>query len=132
MTKIFKIAIVLCGLAAVCWGQELFDVQVKGKQKWPAAEADKLYLSACAAVQKEFRSTRPIRPQITLVLGSERNEARLETREIRLTQWNSYLFTQGVVIFAFEDLMPEKDRLAMARRVINWADASVDIDVISK
>ena len=132
MRKILKIAIVLCGLAAGCWGQKLFEVQVKGRQKWPSAEADKLYLSACAAVQKEFRSTQPIRPQITLVLGDENNEARLETREIRLTRWNSYLFTQGVVIFAFEDLMPIKERMAMARRAINWADASVDVDVISK
>ena len=101
-------------------GQRLFDVQVKGSQKWPSAEADKLYLSACAAVQKEFRSNRPIRPQIILVLGAEKNEARLETREIRLTKWNSYLFTQGVVILAFEDLMPMKDRMAMARRAVSW------------
>jgi hypothetical protein len=132
MTKIFKIVIVLCGLAAASWGQGLFDVQVKGRQRWPAAEAEKLYLSACAAVQKEFRSTRPMRPRITLVLGAENNEARLETREIRLTRWNSYLFTEGVVIFAFEDLMPIKDRMTMARRAINWADASVDVDVMSK
>lgn len=132
MTKIFKIAIVLCGLAAVCWGQKLFEVQVQARQKWPAAEADKLYLAACAAVQKEFKSTRPIRPQITLVLGAETNVARLETREIRLTRWNSYMFTQGVVVFAFEDLMSPKDRMVMARRAINWADASVDVDVISK
>jgi len=83
-------------------------------------------------MQKEFRSTRPIRPQITLVLGAESNEARLETREVRLTKWDSYLFTQGVVIFAFEDLMPTKDRMAMIRRAINWADASVDIGVIAK
>ena len=132
MTKIFKIAIVLCGLASGCWGQNLFGVQVKGRQKWPSAEADRLYLSACAAVQKEFRSPQPIRPQIILVLGAEKNAAHLETREIRLTQWNSYLFTEGVVIFAFEDLMPMKARMAMARRVVNWADASIDVDVIGK
>jgi len=63
---------------------------------------------------------------------AESNEARLETREVRLTKWDSYLFTQGVVIFAFEDLMPTKDRMAMIRQAINWADASVDVGVIAK
>jgi len=37
-----------------------------------------------------------------------------------------------VVIFAFEDLMPTKDRMAMIRQAINWADASVDVGVIAK
>jgi len=67
-------------------GQKLFDVHAKGRQKWPAAKADRLYLSACGAMQKEFKSTRPIRPQITLVLRAESNEARLETRKVRLTK----------------------------------------------
>jgi len=132
MTNILKVAIVICGLATGGQGQELFDVQVKGKQQWPAAEANRLYLSACAAVQREFGTHQPVRPQITLVLGAENNEARLETREIWLTKWNSYLFTEGVVIFAFEDLLPPRQRMIVARRAVNWADASVDVNLLSK
>jgi hypothetical protein len=54
MTKASRLTVVVFLLAAGCWSQNLLTVQVKGKQKWPAEEADKLYLSACSAVQREF------------------------------------------------------------------------------
>jgi|SRR5215471_905852 len=132
MTKTLRVAIVIFGMAAGCWGQKYFTVEVNGKQQWPSTEADRLYLSACSAVQTEFRTTGTVRPKITLVLGAEKNEARMDTREIRLTSWDSYLFTEGVVIFAFEDLMTIKERMVMARRAINWANASVDVALMSK
>lgn len=132
MRKALRPTLVVLILAAGCWAQNLLAVQVKGKQQWPAREADKLYLSACSAVQREFGSARSVRPQLTLILGADRNEARMDRREIRLIKWNPYLFAQGVVMFAFEDLMPEGEKLVVARRAMNWADSTVEIKAISK
>jgi hypothetical protein len=132
MTKASRLAVVVLILAAGSWAQNLLAVQVKGKQQWPAEEANKLYLSACSAVQREFGSARPVRPQVTLVLGADKNEALWDRREIRLIKWNPYLFAEGVVMFAFEDLMPLDERLTIAKRAVNWADSTVEIKGISK
>jgi hypothetical protein len=132
MAKVSRLTVVFLALAAGCWAQNSLEVQVKGKQQWPAEEADKLYLSACSAVQREFRGARPVRPQVTLVLGASKNEALLDRREIRLIKWDPYLFAQGVVMLAFEGLMPPGERLAVARRAVNWADSTVEINAISK
>ncbi len=132
MTKASRLTVVVLVLTAGCWAQNLLTVQAKGKQKWPAEEADKLYLSACSAVQREFGGSRSIRPQITLVLGANKDQAVLDSREIRLIKWNPYLFAQGVVVFAFEDLMPPEHRSAVARRAVNWAGSTIEIKAISK
>lgn len=132
MTKASKFMVAVLVLTAGGWAQSLFIVQVMGKQKWPAREADKLYLSACSVVQQEFGASQPVRPRLTLVLGAEVNEAFFDRREIRLTQWNPYLFAQGVVIFAFEDLLGGDKRLAIAMRAVRWADSVVEINAISK
>jgi hypothetical protein len=39
---------------------------------------------------------------------------------------------QGVVVFAFEDLMPVEQRLILAKRAVNWADATVEIERVEK
>jgi len=132
MTKASRLTVVVFVLAAGCWSQDLLTVQVKGKQKWPTEEADKLYLSACSAIEREFGGTRPVRPQVPLVLGADKDEALLDRREIRLIKWNPDLFAQGVVVFAFEDLMPMDERIAVARRAVNWAGSTVEIKAISK
>jgi len=119
-------------LTAGGWAQNLFAVQNKGNQKWPAEDADRLYLSACSVVQREFGGGRPVRPQITLVLGSDRDEAVIAIREIRLTKWNPYLFAQGVVAIAFQNLMTPDERLVVAKRAVNWAGSTVDIKAIAK
>ena len=118
MTKLSNFMIAVLLLATAAWAQTLFSVQSIGKQKWPAQEADRLYLSACSVVQQEFGTAHEIRPRLSLVLGAKTNEAFLDKREIRLTQWNPYLFAQGVVIFAFEDLMGPDKKVAIARRAL--------------
>lgn len=132
MTKALGLTVVVFLWAAGCWSQNFLTVQVEGKQKWSAEEADKLYLSACSAVQREFGGTRPVRTQITLVLGADKDEALWDRREIRLIKWNRYLFAQGVVVFAFEDLMPLDERVAVATRAVNWAGSTVKTKAISK
>jgi hypothetical protein len=132
MTKTSRLTVVVLALAAACWAQSSPTVQVRGRQKWSAEEVDKLYLSACSAVQREFGGTRPVRPQFTLVLGADKDQADLDSREIRLIKWNPDLFAQGVVVFAFEGLMPLDQRLAVARRAVNWAGSTIETKAISK
>jgi hypothetical protein len=132
VTKAARLTVLILVLAGGGWGQNFLAVQVKGRQRWQGDEVDKVYLSACSAVQSEFGVKRPVRPQITLILGAEKDEAAIDKREIRLVKWNPYLFAQGVVAFAFGDLMSTDDRLTMARRAVNWATSTIEIRDIEK
>jgi hypothetical protein len=132
MNKWLRSGIAALSLAAACLAQEGLTIHSKVKQKWPAAEAEKIYLSACSAVQREFGSNRAVRPQVTVVLGAEKDAVLFDEREIRLTKWDRHLFAQGVVMFAFEDLMPVEQRLILAKRAVNWADATVEIERVEK
>jgi hypothetical protein len=62
MTNRLRFLIVVLISATACLAQDGLAVQSKGKQKWPAAEAQKIYLSACSVVQREFGSNRPVAP----------------------------------------------------------------------
>lgn len=108
MTMALKMAGFVLVLTMACSAQDELSVQNKKNQKWPAAEAQKIYLSACSVVQREFARTTPLAPQVTLVLGADKNEVWFTGREIRLTKWNDHAFAQGVVWLAFEDLMPSQ------------------------
>jgi hypothetical protein len=132
MTNRLRFLIVVLILATACLAQDGLIVQSKGKQKWPAAEAQKIYLSACSVVQREFGSNRPVAPRVTLVLGASKNEVWFQGPEIRLTKWDPYAFAQGVVWLAFLDLMPSQQRLAIAKQVVNWADTTVDVEQLRK
>lgn len=132
MTTGIKFASIVLVLATACSAQEGLNVKSKGKQKWPAAEAQQIYLSACSVVQGEFGGNRHLAPQVTLVLGAKKNEIAFERREIRLTKWNSNAFAQGAVWLAFEELMPSQKRLAIATRAVNWADSTVSVEQLTK
>ena len=102
MTNRLRFVIVVLILATACLAQEGLTVHRHGKQKWPAAEAQKIYSSACSVVQREFGGNRSVTPRVTLVLGADKNVVWLEDREIRLTKWDRYAFAQGVVMVAFQ------------------------------
>lgn len=131
MTDRLRFLVVLLILTTVCLAQEGLTVQSKGKQKWPAAEANKIYLSACSVVQREFGATHSVAPTITLVLGADSNVVRFDAREIRLTKWDRNAFAQGVVMLAFEDVMLDR-RVAMANRAVMWVDTTVDVERLTK
>jgi hypothetical protein len=131
MNKGLRFAIVVLSLTTACFTQERLTVHSKGKQKWPDAEAQKIYVSACSAVQREFGAGRSVVPQITLVLGAEKDEVEVGEREIRLTKWDRYLFAQGVVMVAFQDLILDR-RTAIAKRALIWADATVEMERVEK
>jgi hypothetical protein len=127
-----KFTISVLALATARSAQEGVTVHFKGKQKWPAAEADKIYHSACSAVQREFRSNHAVRPQVTVVLGADKDEVSFDEREIRLIKWDRHAFAQGVVLFAFEDLMPVDQRLILANRAVIWADSTFEVERLAK
>jgi hypothetical protein len=121
-----KLSISILLLACVGLAQEAFDVQDKGKHKWPAEDAQKIYTSACTVVEREFGIHHNVRPRFTLVLGADENGLFVHQREIRLSKWDPYLFAQGVVMLAFDDLMTLDERLVMSKRAMTWADSTVD------
>jgi len=128
MTSVLKAAVLALALTTVCLAQESFvTVSIKGKQKWPAEEVDKIYLSTCSAVQKEFGGDHALGPRLVLVLGSDRNAVNFDKKEVMLIKWNRELFAQAVVVLAFENLMTEQRRRTIARRALNWADATIDV-----
>jgi hypothetical protein len=131
VTRKLKFFIPILVLSTSCLAQEALTIRTHGKQK-PPADAQKIYLSACSAVQREFGTYRLPRPQVTLVIGGDANKADWDHREIHLTKWDPYLFAQGVVIFAFEELLPTEQRLQVAKRAVSWADSTVEIDHFRK
>jgi len=128
MTQGMFAVLILMFSGACCLAQDEVTVEVKGKkQPWPAEQVQKLYLSACSVVQREFGQTRAPKPKVTVVLGAEKNQVDIDSGEIKLKKWDELLFTQGVVLLAFEDLMPMDQRVAMTKRAVGWAEATVNI-----
>src|SRR6266566_1700818 len=115
MVRYLTVVVFAVALGTSCLAQDGLVIRTNGRQERPA-DAEKIYVSACSAVEREFRISRPLRPQVTLVVGADNNAAYRDTKEIRLTKWDPYLFAQGVVIFGFEELLPEGGRMAVAKR----------------
>lgn len=126
------LAAVVLTLATASWTQDGFTIDGNGKNPSAAAEAQKIYIAACAAVEREFSLHRTIRPQFRLVLGAARNSVDFDHRELTLTKWNRYLFAQGVVMLAMQELMPPSQRAEMATRAVNWADSTIDVQQLKK
>lgn len=132
MSYPFKLFSLMLLITAGCFAQDQFAVQNKRNQKWPSAEARKIYASSCAVVQQEFGGNQLPQPQLTLVLGADDNAVSFDRREIRLTKWDPYLFAQGVVMLAFEDRLSNEVKISLTKRAVNWADATVDISDMKK
>jgi hypothetical protein len=106
--------------------QSALTIHDLSNKKWQSGEAVKVYYSSCAVVQREFGIGHELRPGVTLVVGADKNVLEFDRREIRLTKWDPYLFAQGVVALAFEDLLPKEELLSVAKRAVTWADSTVD------
>src|ERR1700687_223513 len=132
MLTAVKFTISVLALAAACLAQDGLTIDNKHKERVCTPEAEKIYSSACSVVQREFGCRHALHPQVRLVLGADKNEVRFAGREIRLTKWNPYNFAQGAVGFAFEDLMPSQQRLTTAKRVVSWADSTVEMERLAK
>ena len=132
MFTILKFAISVVALEAASLAQDRLTIDNKHKERVSAPEVEKIYSSACSVVQREFDIRHPLHPQVRLVLGAEKNEVWFAGREVRLKKWDRYTFAQGVVWLAFEDLMPSQQRMTIAKRAVNWADSTVEIEQLAK
>jgi hypothetical protein len=125
-------ALCLLILITSCMAQERLTIQKRSKEKVQEAEVQKLYVSACAVVRQEFHDQHLDNPVVTLVIGADKDEMLSEEREIRLVRWNPYLFAQGVVMLAFQDLLPVQRKLNMTTRAVSEADATVAVQQLVK
>jgi hypothetical protein len=105
----------------------LFAISNPHNQSFPVSEAQALYLSACKVVEQEFSQVDPVRPQLALLLGADADRVSYPKREIQLTKWNKYQFTQGVLLLAMDDLMPRDKRLSLTQLAVSEAEATVDL-----
>ena len=90
-------------------------------------QAEKLYQSACAVVQRDFRGAGELHPRFTLVVGAERN-AVYGRNEVWLKEWNPAIFTEGVIVLAFDQVLTGAMTTQMARRALQYANAAIDVN----
>ena len=128
-----RLMIVVFVLATVasCLAQDGLVIRGADKQHWQA-DAEKVYQSACSALQREFQIGRPLRPHVTLIVGAHENGAYADSREIRLTRWDPFLFAQGVVFLSFDDILPRTKVTEVAKRAVIWADSVVEVQKLRK
>jgi hypothetical protein len=122
-------------LASTCMAQSSADgffvvrnIKESGALLTPAQvrEAEQLYHSACAVVQREFHGNAELRPRFTVVLGTEQNEVHGRT-EIWLKEWNQAMFTEGVVVLAFDQVLTGDAIKQLGKQAVQRATAVVDL-----
>src|SRR5438105_8144630 len=64
--------------------QTLFDVRNPKPQKWPEADANRVYMSTARVIAAEFKLPQPIYAHFTLILGADENSVDIDARELRL------------------------------------------------
>jgi hypothetical protein len=96
--------------------QTLFDVRNTKNQKWPEAEANRIYMSTARAIAAEFKLARTIYPHFTLILGADENSVDINARELRLKKWDTYFYAEGVLRLTFDQMMSPEAKLRLARR----------------
>ena len=133
MKNMLKLGMLVLAMATVGCAQEgIVNVNNKGKQKWSPSEVNRVYLSACTAVEREFGNRILPRPNIALVLGADKNAVDFDKETILLKSWDRGLFAEGVVILAFEGLLTPERRMMIANRAVNLAQATVNVSEITK
>src|SRR5439155_23840450 len=96
--------------------QTLFDVRNPKSQKWPEAEASRIYLSTARAIAAEFKFPQPIYAHFTLILGADENSVDIDARELRLKKWDTYFYAEGVLLLGFDQVMSSEAKIQLARR----------------
>ena len=128
-----RIAIGVLLLASISWANDSgLSVTVNGSQKYPPAEAEKIYNSSCAAVKQDFGDSKTMCPSVVLILGADQDGVDLVRGRVLLTKWDRGLFAEGVVMLTFQKLLPLDRTLALAKRALNWADATIEVSQLVK
>ena len=125
-------ALCLLILVTSCMAQEGLTIKSRSKEKVQETEVEKVYVAASAVVRQEFHDQHLDNPVVTLVIGADKDEMLPQEREIRLVRWNPYLFAQGDVMLAFQDLLPVQRKLNMTTRAVSQADATVAVQQLAR
>lgn len=104
-----------------------FEIHNPRNQSMPYPEAEMIYLSACRVVEQEFRRSDPIRPRLSVLLGSDTDRVYYPKREIQLRKWDKYRFAEGVVILAVDSLLPPEQKLSLSKLAVLQSDSVVDV-----
>ncbi len=105
-----------------------FAVRNPDHQRWPMAEAEKIYTLATRLVAREFKPREAVHPQFTLVLGYEKDQMDVNTNELRLRKWDRRMFTEGVILFGFEQMMPLATKARLVDRALKESDSVLTVD----
>jgi hypothetical protein len=108
--------------------QTLFDVRNTKNQKWPEAEANRIYMSTARAMAAEFKLPQPIYPHFTLILGADENSVDINARELHLKKWDTYLYAEGVLRLSFDQVLSSEAKVRLARRAVAESEAIVTLD----
>lgn len=123
------VAFLMLGSLAFAQADDPFTVKNQKNKEWPAAEANRIYASACMLVAREIRPERPpeLRPRFTLVLGAEKDQVlqRNQEIEIQLKSWNREKFAQAIVILAAREVVQNQNVVQLTKRTLSWTDAVV-------
>jgi hypothetical protein len=129
LLQILYSSLLLIGVfAGTAPAQDMFAIHNLKKQKWPEAEAKRIYVLAAEAVRREFKLERSVHPRFTLVLGYQNNELDVNSGELRLAKWDRRLFTDGVILFSMEQMLTPDMRRDLMRRTLQAADATVSVE----
>ena len=135
-----KAIVTVLFLVSTALGQSASDglfvvrhVKKSGSPLTPAQmrEAEKLYQSACTVVQRDFHGPNELHPRFTVLLGAERDEIHGKS-ELWLKEWNPAMFTQGVVVLAFEQVLTDNLTRQLAKRALQYAAATVDVAALKQ
>jgi hypothetical protein len=96
-------------------------------EKISPEEAEKVYLRACEAIEKEFNRPNPVRPRLLLRLGASDNVLRYPMGEIRLKKWDEYRFADAVVDLALHEILSPEERIKLGNTAVHEAGATVNI-----
>ncbi len=108
-------------------GREYLTIINPNREKLSLDEVEKVYLSACEAVEREFNRAAAIRPRLVLRLGSTDGVLRYPMREIQLKKWDQYRFAEAVVDVALHDMVSMEDRIRLGNVAVQKAGATVNI-----
>jgi hypothetical protein len=132
--RVIWIALLVSMMSSMALGQSSdlsFSVSNPKHKKWPADEAQRIYVAACDRVARTIRPEKPplLQPKFVLVLGADHNEAvRIgKISEIRLKEWNPGAFSDAVVVLAAREILDDRQLASLSREVLLSAEASVSV-----
>ena len=115
-------------LVQLGFSQTLFDVRNPKNQKWPEADANRVYMSTARVIAAEFKLPQPIYAHFTLILGADENSVDIDARELRLKKWDTYFYAEGVLRLSFDQVMSSEAKIQLARRAVAESEATVTVD----